>query len=75
VLDPAFREVSGKAEIRTASPAWATFRVRTRPADNGHHQIAWPEAAYIPSDLNHFSENFVPENQVIRSRRRTPVFE
>jgi len=48
--------------------------VRTRPPNHCHDQIAWLETVYLRSDLDHFRERFVSENQMIRSGRWTAIF-
>jgi hypothetical protein len=75
MFNSALCEVPGGAKIRTSGATWATFRVRTRPADHRHDEITWAQTPYTTSDLDHFRERFMAENQMIRSGRRAAIFE
>src|SRR5262249_42411566 len=63
------------AHSAACGAAWPAFRGGDRRAAPPHYQVPRLKAAYFAPNFDTPRQRFVPENQVIRSRRRAAVFE
>ena len=75
IFDAALDEISRGAEVRTIFPARQATRVRTRPTNHRHDEIADLEFLHARPDFRHDAETFVAQHEMFKTRRRVAVIE
>src|SRR6266545_960865 len=70
-----FGEVAGETEILAAVDASHAITVWAWASNHGYDQVADFYATHLVADFNHFTEGFVPDDQILSVRRRRAILE